>query len=134
MAMRPASASARTCSALSQSSVSKAIAAAEEAGIDAEVIDLRTLDPYGLDWDTVGESVERTGRVLIAEQTTRGTSMGAHLVKGIQERCLDWLDHEIVHVSGTHSSPVVSKVLEKAALADRAEVVAGLKALMVNAA
>ena len=113
--------------------VKKSIDAAAEAGIDAEVIDLRTLDPFGLDWDTIGESVERTGRVLIAEQTTRGTSMGTHYVKGIQERFLDWLDHEIVHVSGTHSSPVVSKVLEQAALAGQAEIVLGLKKVMEGA-
>jgi 2-oxoisovalerate dehydrogenase E1 component len=110
--------------------VKKSIDAAEETGINAEVIDLRTLDPYGLDWDTIGDSIERTGRVLIAEQTTRGTSMGAHYAKGIQERFLDWLDHEIVHVSGTNSSPVVSKVLEQAALAGQAEIAAGLKTVM----
>jgi len=113
--------------------IKKSIDAAEETGINAEVIDLRTLDPFGLDWDTIGDSVERTGRVLIAEQTTRGTSMGAHYVKGIQERFLDWLDHEIVHVSGTHSSPVVSKVLEQAALAGQAEIATGLKAVMEGA-
>jgi 2-oxoisovalerate dehydrogenase E1 component len=110
--------------------VKKSIDAAEETGINAEVIDLRTLDPYGLDWDTIGDSIERTGRALIAEQTTRGTSMGAHYAKGIQERFLDWLDHEIVHVSGTNSSPVVSKVLEQAALAGQAEIAAGLKTVM----
>lgn len=113
--------------------VKKSIDAAEETGINAEVIDLRTLDPYGLDWDTIGDSIERTGRALIAEQTTRGTSMGAHYAKGIQERFLDWLDHEIVHVSGTNSSPVVSKVLEQAALAGQAEIAAGLKTVMEGA-
>ena len=125
----------RDCTVLAYGAmVAKAIAAAGEAGIDAEIIDLRTLDPYGLDWQTVGESAKRTGRILIAEQTTRGTSIGAHLVNGIQERFLDWLDHEIVHISGTHSSPVVSKVLEQAALAGKPEVVAGLKTLMSKAA
>jgi 2-oxoisovalerate dehydrogenase E1 component len=113
--------------------VRKSIDAAAEVGIDAEVIDLRTLDPYGLDWDAIGESVERTGRVVVAEQTTRGTSMGAHYIKGIQERFIDWLDHEIVHVSGTHSSPVVSKVLEQAALAGQAEIASGLRKVMEGA-
>ena len=67
---------------------------------------------------------------MIAEETTRGTSIGAHLVKQIQERFFDDLDHEIVHVSGTHSSPVVSKVLERVALAKREEIAAGLKLLV----
>ncbi len=101
--------------------------AVEASGIDAEVIDLRTLDPFGMDWQTIEESVRRTHRLLIAEQTTRGTSLGAHVVKSAQERLFDQLDSEIVHVSGTHSSPVVSKVLEQAALAGSDEIVAGLR-------
>lgn len=107
-----------------------ALDAVAESGVDAEVIDLRTLDPFGLDWDTLGASLRKTNRLIIAEQTTRGTSIGAHIVKGAQERLFDWLDAEIVHVSGTHSSPVVSKVLERAALAGKAEIVHGLQQVM----
>jgi len=65
-----------------------------------------------------------------AFDTTRGTSIGAHVLKQVQERFFDLLDHEIVHVSGTHSSPVVSKVLERAALAKREEIARGLLAVM----
>ncbi len=104
--------------------------AVEASGVDAEVIDLRTLDPFGMDWDAIGESLKHTNRLVVAEQTTRGTSLGAHIVKGVQERFFDWLDAEIVHVSGTHSSPVVSKVLESAALAGAEEIAEGLKEVM----
>ncbi|MBH61342.1 MAG: MFS transporter [Alphaproteobacteria bacterium] len=104
--------------------------AAEALGIDAEIIDLRTIDPLGLDWDAVEASVRKTNRLMIAEETTRGTSVGARIVEMAQERLFDWLDHEIVHVTGTDSSPVVSKVLEEAALAGQAEVETGLQALM----
>jgi 2-oxoisovalerate dehydrogenase E1 component len=122
------------CTVLTYGSmVRKSIEAAEETGIDAEVIDLRTLDPMGFDSRTVGESVKRTSRVMIAEQTARGTSLGAHYVKIIQEQFLEWLDHEIVHVSGTHSAPVVSKVLEEAALAGKREVASALETLMASA-
>ncbi len=107
-----------------------ALEAVSGSGIDAEVIDLRTLDPMGMDWETIGDSVRRTNRLLVAEQTTRGTSLGAHIVKAAQERLFDWLDGEIVHVSGTHSSPVVSKVLEQAALAGTREIAAGLAEVM----
>lgn len=103
------------------------LAAIEATGIDAEVIDLRTIDPMGLDWDAIGRSLAKTNRLLIAEETTRGTSIGAHVAKRVQELFFDQLDHEIVHVSGTHSSPVVSKVLERAALAKREEIAAGLR-------
>jgi len=45
--------------------------------VDAEVIDLRWLDRASIDWDTIGRSVRKTNRVLIAEQGPRGTSYGA---------------------------------------------------------
>jgi 2-oxoisovalerate dehydrogenase E1 component len=119
------------CTVLTYGSVIlETMAAVEATGVDDEVIDLRTLDPMGMDWDMIGESLARTNRIMIAEETTRGTSIGAHLVKQIQERFFDDLDHEIVHVSGTHSSPVVSKVLERAALAKREEIAAGLQLLV----
>lgn len=107
-----------------------ALAAIEESGIDAELIDLRTIDPMGMDWQALGRSLARTNRLIIAEETTRGTSIGTHIVKGVQERFFDDLDHEIVHVSGTKSSPVVSKVLEQAALAGKAEIINGLAEVM----
>lgn len=102
---------------------------ADSTGIDAEVIDLRTLDPLGLDWETIGDSVRRTNSLMIAEQTARGTSIGSRIVSDAQERLFDWLDHEIVHVTGGHASPVVSKVLEHAALANAGTVETALRAL-----
>ena len=105
------------------------VAAAEEAGIDAEVIDLRTLDPFGMDWETIGASVKRTNRLLIVEQTARGPSLGARIAQEAQERLFDWLDHEILRVSGSQAAPVVSKVLETAALAQQEDVIAGLRAV-----
>jgi 2-oxoisovalerate dehydrogenase E1 component len=102
---------------------------ADSTGIEAEVIDLRTLDPLGLDWETIGASVQRTNALLIAEQTARGTSIGSRIVSDAQARLFDWLDHEIVHVTGGHASPVVSKVLEQAALANATTVEQALRAL-----
>jgi 2-oxoisovalerate dehydrogenase E1 component len=104
--------------------------AVEKSGIDAEVIDPRTLDPLSFDWETIEESVKRTNRLLVVEQTARGPSLGARIVQEGQERLFDWLDHEILRVSGSHAAPVVSKVLEQAALAGEAEVIAGLGAIM----
>ena len=106
------------------------IEAVEKCGIDAEVIDPRTLDAVSLDWQTIGASVQRTNRLLVAEQTARGPSLGAGIVQEGQERLFDWLDHQILRVSGTQSAPVVSKILEQAALAGVDDVVAGIHALM----
>lgn len=105
------------------------IEAAEKAGIDAEVIDLRTLDPLSLDWATIEASVKKTNRMIVVEQTARGPSLGARIVQEAQEKLFDWLDHEILRVTGAQAAPVVSKVLEKAALAGVDDVIAGLHAL-----
>jgi 2-oxoisovalerate dehydrogenase E1 component len=105
--------------------------AVEELGtVDAEVIDLRWLDRASIDWDTIGASIQKTNRVLIAEQGPRGTSYGAWLADEIQRRFFDWLDHPVERVTGAEASPSISKVLERAAIAQSAEVAAALTALM----
>ena len=100
---------------------------ADSTGLDAEVIDLRTLDPLGLDWDTIETSLRKTNALLMVEQTTRGTSIGSRIVNDAQRRLFNLLDYEILHVTGTESSAVVSKVLEEAAFARASDVEAALR-------
>lgn len=120
----------RACTVLTYSTMVEAsLRAAEAAGVDAEVIDLRSLDPEGLDWPAIEASVRRTNRVLIAEQTARGTGHGARIAQEIQERCFDWLDAEILRVAGGAAAPVVSRPLNLAALADAGAVEAALRRL-----
>ena len=90
------------------SMVSRALKAAEAAGVDAEIIDLRTLDRASLDWDTIGESIKKTNNVLIVEQGARGTSYGAMLADEIQRRWFDWLDQPVKRVTGGEASPSIS--------------------------
>lgn len=75
-----------------------AIAAAEEAGIDAEVIDLRTLVP--LDTDAIKTSVEKTGRCVIVHEATRTSGFGAELMSVVQELCFYSLEAPVVRVTG----------------------------------
>ena len=75
-----------------------ALAAAEEAGVDAEVIDLRTLLP--LDIDTIVASVKKTGRCVIAHEATRTCGYGAELSALVQEECFYHLEAPIVRVTG----------------------------------
>ena len=104
--------------------------AVEQVGtVDAEVVDLRWLDRASIDWDTIGASIRKTNRVIIAEQGPRGTSYGGWLADEIQRRFFDWLDHPIERVSGGEASPSISKMLERAAIAQADEVVATLTAL-----
>lgn len=75
-----------------------AVAFAEEQGIDAEVIDLRTLVP--LDIETIVASVEKTGRCLIVHEATRTGGFGAELSAQVQERCFYALEAPIERVTG----------------------------------
>jgi len=75
-----------------------AVAAAEEAGIDAEVIDLRSLVP--LDLDTVTASVARTGRCVVAHEATLTSGFGAELCALLQEHVFYRLEAPIERVTG----------------------------------
>jgi len=75
-----------------------AIAAAEHAGVDAEVIDLRTLVP--LDIDTVVESVKKTGRCVVVHEAPRTSGFGAELSALVQEHCFYHLEAPIERVAG----------------------------------
>ena len=72
--------------------------AAREAGVDAEIIDLRTLVP--LDIDTIVASVEKTGRCVIVHEATRLSGFGAELSAQVQERCFWHLEAPILRVTG----------------------------------
>jgi 2-oxoisovalerate dehydrogenase E1 component len=106
--------------------------AVSELGIDAEVIDLRWLDRASIDWDTIGESIKKTNNVLIAEQGALGTSYGGWLADEIQRRYFDWLDQPIQRVTGGEASPSISKVLERAAIAQDNEVATKLDEIVGN--
>ena len=75
-----------------------AIGAAEATGVDAEVIDLRTLWP--LDIETIEESVRKTGRCVIVHEATRTSGFGAELSALVQERCFYHLEAPIERVTG----------------------------------
>ncbi len=91
------------------------------------MIDLRWLDRASLDWETVGASIRKTNTVLIAEQGAVGTSYGGWLADEIQRRFFDWLDQPVQRVTGGEASPSISKVLERAAIAQAAEVAEALR-------
>jgi 2-oxoisovalerate dehydrogenase E1 component beta subunit len=73
-------------------------AAARDAGIDAEVIDLRTLIP--LDIETIVKSVEKTGRCVVVHEATLTSGFGAELTALVQEHCFYHLEAPIERVAG----------------------------------
>jgi len=75
-----------------------ALAAAQESGVDAEVIDLRTLWP--VDIEAITASVKKTGRCVIVHEATRTSGFGAELSALVQERCFYHLEAPIDRVAG----------------------------------
>ncbi|GGO91831.1 branched-chain alpha-keto acid dehydrogenase E1 component [Stakelama pacifica] len=69
-----------------------------ESGVNAEIIDLRTLVP--LDIDTIVESVKKTGRCMIVHEATRTQGFGSELSATVQERCFYHLEAPILRVTG----------------------------------
>ncbi len=75
-----------------------AIAAAEDSGVDAEVIDLRSLVP--IDIEAIRASVAKTGRCLVAHEATRTSGFGAELAALVQEHCFYHLEAPVERVTG----------------------------------
>lgn len=112
--------------------VEKTRAVVEDLGVDAEIVDLRSLDRAGLDWETIEASVRKTNNVLIVEQGALGTSYGGMLADEVQRRLFDWLDQPVLRVTGGEASPSISKALETAACARPSDVVSGIAAAMAG--
>ncbi len=75
-----------------------AAAAAANLGVDAEIIDLRTLAP--LDTDAICTSVKKTGRCVVAHEATRMSGFGAEILSVLQEECFYDLEAPIQRVTG----------------------------------
>lgn len=73
-------------------------AAVEATGVDAEILDLRSLLP--LDLDAIVKSVNKTGRCLILHEATRTSGFGAELIAEVQQHCFYALEKPIVRVTG----------------------------------
>jgi 2-oxoisovalerate dehydrogenase E1 component beta subunit len=73
-------------------------AAAEESGVDAEVVDIRTIVP--LDIDTIATSVKKTGRCVVLHEATRTSGFGAEIAAQVQETCFYHLEAPIERVTG----------------------------------
>ena len=72
--------------------------AVEQSGIDAEIIDVRSLLP--LDLDAIRTSVEKTGRCVVVHEATRTSGFGAELIAEIQEHCFWHLKSPIIRIAG----------------------------------
>lgn len=112
------------------SQVFQALSAARELaseGIEAEVVDLRTLKP--LDFETVADSVTRTSRALVVHSANRMAGVGAEVAARIAEECFDWLDAPVTRLGGLDVPVPFSPPLEDAYRPDSHKIAAAARRL-----
>lgn len=97
------------------------------AGLDVELIDLRTLRP--LDIDTVIASVKKTGRLVTVEEGWPQNGIGADISARVMEQAFDYLDAPVIRVTGKDVPMPYAANLEKLALPNVDEVIAAVNAV-----
>jgi pyruvate/2-oxoglutarate/acetoin dehydrogenase E1 component len=107
--------------------VMKAAAVLSSEGIEAEVIDLRTLSP--LDTETILSSAEKTGRIAVVSEAHRTLGMGAELSALITERCFEQLKAPVLRIAAS-DTPVPASVLEKMSVPTEESVVEEIRNLV----
>ncbi|MFN3477171.1 MAG: alpha-ketoacid dehydrogenase subunit beta, partial [Candidatus Methylomirabilales bacterium] len=102
-----------------------------QEGIEAEVVDLRTLRP--LDTETLVQSVKKTNRALIVEEGWRSFGVGAEVAARIAEHAFDYLDAPIQRVATAEVPMPYARNLEQAALPKVDDVIRAAKNLLIPA-
>ena len=105
----------------------KAAAELAKEGIDAEVIDLRTIRP--MDTDTIVRSVMKTGRCVTVEEGWAQSGVGSEIMARIMEHAFDYLDAPVIRITGKDVPMPYAANLEKLALPNVGEVIAAAKAV-----
>lgn len=100
------------------------------AGISAEVIDLRTL--YPLDVETVADSLRKTGRAVMVDESAGYGGVSAEIAASLQEAAFDYLDAPVLRVHAPHSPVPQSPPLLAAYLPDSAAVEQAVRAQLAR--
>lgn len=99
-----------------------------DEGIEAEVVDVRSLSPF--DYDTIGDSVRKTGRAVIVEEGPKTGGVSAELAAGVMEHCSDALRAPIVRVASPDVPVPFAPVLENAYRPDPDRIAAAVRRLV----
>ena len=97
-------------------------------GIEAEVIDVRTLAPF--DWSTVFESVEKTGKLIIVEEDNLTGGWGAEVAARVADSCIDYLDAPIRRVAAPDTPVPFAPVMENFYVPSAEKIVAAVNAVV----
>jgi pyruvate dehydrogenase E1 component beta subunit len=103
----------------------KAAETLEADGVSCEVIDPRTIRP--LDINTIVESVKKTNRAVIVEESHPFCGVGAEISAEITERAFDYLDAPVKRLSGVDAPMPYAKNLERLAIPDVDQIVAAVR-------
>jgi pyruvate dehydrogenase E1 component beta subunit len=106
----------------------KAVDGLGELGIDAEIIDPRTLQPF--DIDTVVQSVQKTHRAMIVHEAVRFGGLGGEIAAQIQEEAFDYLDAPVARVGAPFSPVPFSPALESVYVPNAERIVAEAKKML----
>jgi 2-oxoisovalerate dehydrogenase E1 component len=111
--------------------VPRALQAAEKAaklhGIETEILDLRTLNPY--DWEAIAESVRKTSRVIVAHEDTKSWGYGAEIAARIADELFDDLDAPVKRIGAMDTFIAYQPILEEAILPQPERILEAIVAL-----
>jgi 2-oxoisovalerate dehydrogenase E1 component len=117
-----------TYGALVQRALWAAREAEEHHGISAEVVDLRSLSP--VDWETIGESVRKTNRVIVAYEDSLSWGYGAEISARISQDLFAWLDAPVSRVASTDTFVAYAPELEDVILPQTADIRAAMEQIV----
>jgi pyruvate dehydrogenase E1 component beta subunit len=113
--------------------VPMSLAAAEKLageGIEAEVVDLRTIDP--IDEETILTSVKKTNRLVVAQETWRRCSVSSEVAAIVAENALDYLDAPVIRVTGADVPVPAAPILESYVLPSEASIIEAVRRSVGN--
>ncbi|HKI93922.1 MAG TPA: dehydrogenase E1 component subunit alpha/beta [Gemmatimonadales bacterium] len=116
-----------TYGAVVQRTIQAANQVAEADGVSAEVIDLRSLNP--VDWETIGESVRKTNKVIVAYEDSLSWGYGAEIAARIADDHFAWLDAPVKRVASTDTFVAYSPELEDVILPQTPGIAAAIREL-----
>ncbi len=117
-----------TYGALVQRTLWAAREAEEHHGISAEVVDLRSLSP--VDWETIGESVRKTNRVIVAYEDSMSWGYGAEIAARIGQELFSYLDAPVSRVASTDTFVAYAPELEDVILPQTADLRAAMEQIV----
>ncbi len=116
-----------TCGALVKRSMDAARLASEEDGVEAEIVDLRSLSPF--DMDTIAASVRKTNRVLVAYEDGLSWGYGAEIAARVADELFPWLDAPVRRIASKDCWVAYAPQLEEAILPQVPDVLEAIRAL-----